>query len=65
MLDHMMQCGSCKNSKNIAEAFSIVRHCNAGNILQQEALCIQKYQPSLNTQLGVYKGSAVSMGIFR
>ena len=55
--DQFDQCGVCASSRYIEENFSIIRSCTRSDVLTQEALCIKKLSPSLNVQLGPYKGS--------
>ena len=64
VFDHISQCDGCLNENNIAEHFSIVRQCTKIDILSQESLCIKRFEPSLNTQLGPYKGCRVGLNIF-
>ncbi len=62
--DHLGQCGVCASSRSIEENFSIIRSCTRSDVLIQEALCIKSLSPSLNVQLGPYKGSRVQANIF-
>ena len=64
VFDHVSQCADCDKAPNIVNQFSIIRQCTRTDILSQEALCIKRYQPSLNIQLGPYKGCRVGMSIF-
>ena len=64
VFNHLNQCTDCEKSENIAECFTILRQCNRTDVLSQEALCIKRFQPSLNIQLGPYKGSRVGMTVF-
>ena len=64
---HILNCEKCQNyvqNGSIINCFSIIRQCNSNNILSQEALCIKRFRPSLNAQLGPYKGSRVGISIF-
>ena len=62
--DHIVKCRSCATDENIADCFTVIRNCDKFNILSEEALCIKKYQPSLNCQLGPFKGTRTSTCIF-
>ena len=62
--DHMLGCDTCASAKNIADNFSILRTCTSFDILSQEALCIKKFKPLLNVQLGIYRGSRVPSNIY-
>ena len=64
ILDHLDNCSSCSNNRNIVNCFTIVRQCTKNDILSQEALFIKRFQPSLNVQLGSFKGARVSLNIF-
>ena len=64
ILDHLLQCNGCGNTANIVNCFSIVKQCTKMDILSQEALYIKRFQPSLNTQMGPFKGSRVGISIF-
>ena len=64
VLDHLLQCIDCANNRNIYDCFSIVKQCNKTDILSQEALYIKRVQPSLNIQMGPFKGSRVGISIF-
>ena len=62
--DHLINCTACSNNHNIVNCFSIVRQCTKIDILSQEALCIKRFEPSLNVQLGPFKGTRVGLSIF-
>ena len=62
--DHILRCNTCASATNIAENFSIMRTCTKFDVLSQEALHIKKFKPSLNIQLGPYRGSRVPSNIF-
>jgi hypothetical protein len=62
--NHIARCPDCSTNDNIVECFSVIRTCNNNTILSEEALCIRKYQPSLNIQLGTFKGSRVPTHVF-
>ena len=65
IFDHFFNCKSCQNHSNITSQFSILYQCNnRNNILSQEALCIKKFRPMLNNQLGPYRGTRVPVTIF-
>ena len=64
VLEHLDNCDSCSSSTNIVKCFSIVRQCSKTDILSQEALCIKRFEPSLNVQLGPFKGTRVGLKIF-
>ena len=64
VLDHLLQCSGCGNNNNIVNCFSIVKQCSKLDILSQEALYIKRFQPSLNIQMGPFKGSRVGINIF-
>ena len=60
--NHILNCNSCTTSTNYVDCFSLLR--NTKHVLSEEALCIKKYRPSLNLQMGPYKGSRVPTRIF-
>ena len=64
--EHISQCKSCmeQSSATLTNCLSIIRNCNTGDVLSEEAICIKKYEPSLNTQMGPFKGSRVPTNIF-
>ena len=62
--DHIQRCGGCAKENNICNYFSILRNCSSANVLSEEALCIKKFEPALNVQMGPYKGARVSTSIF-
>lgn len=62
--DHINRCSGCSRDENIVNCFSIIRCSNSSDILSEEALYIKKLEPSLNVQLGPYKGARVSTSIF-
>ena len=62
--DHITSCNHCQDYTNILHCFSILRSCNSKDVLAEEAICIRKYKPSLNIQLGPFKGSRVPTNIF-
>ena len=64
VFDHISQCEPCQKSPNIVEQFTIIHQCTKTDILSQETLYIKRYRPSLNIQLGPYKGCRVTMSIF-
>ena len=64
VLDHIINCSGCSNNNKVENCFSIVRQCTKTDILSQEALCIKRFQPSLNVQLGPFKGTRVGISIF-
>ena len=60
--DHLLSCLTCCN--NLDDNFIILQSTNNLNILSvMEAMCIKKYNPSLNTQLAS-NGSSVNLQIF-
>lgn len=62
--DHMIQCEGCSQVENITSLFSIIRQCKPKDILSHEAICIRRFKPTLNTQMGPYKGCRVGISIF-
>ena len=64
VFNHLQQCQVCEKSENIVSCFTILRQCDKTDVLSQEALCIKRFEPSLNIQLGPYKGSRVGMSVF-
>ena len=62
--DHMIQCGGCSKTNSIESLFSIIKQCRRKDILAHEAICIRRLRPSLNTQMGPYKGCRVGISIF-
>ena len=64
VLDHLGGCDACQDH-NISESFEILQRCGRGNILSTEAMMICKLRPSLNTQLGPFKGAAVSLALYK
>ena len=64
--EHVSQCNGCMAQSNatLTNCFSIIRTCNTMDVLSEEAICIKKYEPSLNTQMGAFKGSRVPTNIF-
>ena len=64
VLNHLIHCNGCANTNNIVNCFSIVKQCNKLDILSQEAMYIKRFQPSLNIQMGPFKGSRVGLSIF-
>ena len=63
--EHVRQCTGCKEENNITKHFSILRNCNSAEILSEEALCIKKFEPTINIQMGPYKGARVATNIFK
>ena len=62
--EHIVKCDSCASHKNIADCFSILRNCGRQNILAEEALCIKRHRPSLNIQLGGFRGARTVTRLF-
>ena len=64
--EHISQCKGCmaQNNASLSNCFTILRNCNTGDVLSEEAICIKKFGPSLNTQMGPFKGSRVPTNIF-
>jgi hypothetical protein len=62
--DHMLGCDACTSANNIAESFSVMKTCGKSDVLSQEALSIKRFKPTLNVQLGPYRGSRVPSNIF-
>jgi hypothetical protein len=64
VLGHLQECTHCQDSTNISTAFDILQRCSPSNIGSAEAILISKYCPSLNTQLGPWKGTMVSLSLY-
>lgn len=62
--DHRRNCKNCSNDDNFVDSFCIVRGCESGSILSEEALCIKKFEPTLNVQLGIFKGARVQTVLY-
>ena len=62
--DHIQQCNECQTYKNIVTCFRVIRVSNSADVLSEEALCIRKFEPSLNIQMGPSRGARVSTNIF-
>ena len=62
--DHIVKCDHCQNTSNIINCFTILRSSSGNNVFAEEALCIRKFRPSLNIQLGPFKGSRMQTRIF-
>ena len=62
--NHIVNCTSCSNTNRIIECFSILRDCSSADVFSEEALCIRQYQPSLNVQMGPYRGARCPTRIF-
>ena len=62
--DHILACATCSSHANLVDCFSLLRSCGNMDVLSEEALCIKKFRPSLNVQMGPYKGSRVPTNIF-
>ncbi len=61
---HIKQCDECAKENNLCKQFSILRNCDKASVLSEEALCIKKFEPTLNVQMGPYKGARVATNIF-
>ena len=61
---HTKQCDGCANENNLCRQFSILTNCDKASVLSEEALCIKKFEPTLNIQMGPYKGARVATNIF-
>ena len=62
--EHIRQCIGCKAEKNIANSFDIFRNSTTADILSEEAICIKMFAPSLNIQMGPFRGARVPTDIF-
>ena len=61
--DHIMVCPYCQDN-SIIDCFKIIKRSSSHNVLSEEALCIKKLNPSLNIQMGTFKGARVPTNIF-
>ena len=57
--EHRQNCESCSNDDNFVNSFCIFRRCESSSIFSEEALCIKKFEPTLNVKLGTFKGARV------
>ena len=63
IFNHLYQCVTCQNVKNVTDSFEIMESCKWYNILTIEAMMISTHCPILNTQLGPSRGKMTTFSV--
>ena len=65
VFEHLASCVTCQNVPKFSDCFTILERGTRYNILAMESLCISRFQPSLNKQMGPSDGKLVTMRLYR
>ena len=63
---HLEMCNDCCNVPNFSRLFNILKRCKTQREARaMEVILISEYRPSLNIQLGEYRGQSFLLKVFK
>ena len=63
---HLAECRICRESNSKQDNFRVLKNCRSERETEiREAMCIRRFKPSLNVQLGNTQGASFLLRVFR
>ncbi len=66
IFSHLAKCRICRETSSQQDNFKVVKNCRSERETEiREAMCIRRFKPSLNVQLGTTQGASFLVRVFR